>query len=78
MVFRIYFLFPEGNFKKEQDKRMKFRRTNKVGKSEVKKAKTKEAKCRSCCDHSTLPINLARLFSILLATNLCLRFFKVS
>ena len=41
VVFR--FLFPEGNFKKEPDQGMKFRKTNKVGKFEVKKVKNKGA-----------------------------------
>ena len=39
---------------------MKFRRTNKVGKFEVKKIKNKGAvskKCRSCRDLSTLPLS---------------------
>ena len=40
--FSDIFLFPEGIFKKEPDQRMKFRRTNKVGKFEVKKVKIKE------------------------------------
>ena len=39
----IFFLFPEEIFKTEQDQRMKFRRTNKVEKSEVKKVKYKGA-----------------------------------
>ena len=42
-VFPIFFLFPEGIFKKEPDQKMKFRRTNKVGKFEVKKVKNKGA-----------------------------------
>ena len=37
------FLFPEGIFKKEPDQRMEFRKTNKVGKFEVKKVKNKGA-----------------------------------
>ena len=35
--------FPEGILKKEPDERMKFRRTNKVEKFEVKKVKHKGA-----------------------------------
>ena len=34
-----YFLFPQRIFTKEPDQRMKFKRTNKVGKFEVKKVK---------------------------------------
>ena len=41
--FSDIFLFPEGNFKQAPDQRMKFRRTNKVGKFEVKKVKSKRA-----------------------------------
>ena len=41
--FSDIFLFPEGILKKEPDQRMKFRRTNKVGKFEVKKVKIKGA-----------------------------------
>ena len=41
--FLVIFLFPEGIFKKEPHPRMKFRRTNKVGKFEVKKVKYKGA-----------------------------------
>ena len=43
VVFWIFFLFPEGIFKKEPDQRMKFRKTNKVGKFEVKKVKNEGA-----------------------------------
>ena len=39
--FSEIFLFPEGIFTREPDQRMKFRRSNKVGKFEVKKAKNK-------------------------------------
>ena len=39
--FSNIFLFPKGIFKKEPDQRMKFRRTNKNGKFEVKKVKNK-------------------------------------
>ena len=44
MVFQIFFFFldPGGISKKEPDERMKFRRTNKVGKFDVKK-ENKEA-----------------------------------
>ena len=38
-----YFLFSERILKREPDKRMKFRRTNKVGKFEVKKVTNKGA-----------------------------------
>ena len=41
--FSDIFLFPEGIFLKEPNQRMKFRRTNKVGKFEVKKVKNKGA-----------------------------------
>ena len=41
--FSDIFPFPEGIFKKEPDQRMKFKRTNKVGKFEVKKVKNKGA-----------------------------------
>ena len=41
--FSDIFLFPEGIFKKEPNQRMKFRRTNKVGKVELKKVKKKGA-----------------------------------
>ena len=43
VVFWIFFFFSEGIFKKEPDQRMKFRKTNKVGKFEVKKVKNKGA-----------------------------------
>ena len=42
VVFRIFFFFLK-EFKKKLDQRMKFRKTNKVGKSEVKKVKNKGA-----------------------------------
>ena len=42
VVFRIFFFFLK-EFKKEPDKRMKFRRTNKVGKFGVKKVINKKA-----------------------------------
>ena len=67
-VFRIFFLFPEGIFKKEPDQMMKFRRTNKVGYFEVKKVKNKgvvRKKCRSCRDLSTLPLNFGFFFQAL-------------
>ena len=41
--FSDTFLFSEGIFKKEPDQRMKFRKTNKVGKFEVKKVRNKGA-----------------------------------
>ena len=41
--FSDIFLFPEGIFKKDPDQRMKFRRTTKFGKFEVKKVKNKGA-----------------------------------
>ena len=41
--FSDIFLFPEGFFKKEPNQRMKFRRTNKVGKVEVKIVKNNGA-----------------------------------
>ena len=41
--FLDIFLFPEGIFKNEPDQRMKFRKTNKVGKFKVKKVKNKGA-----------------------------------
>ena len=56
-----YFSFSEGIFKKEPDQRIQFRKTNKVGKFEVKKVKKKgscEQKCRSCRDLSTLPLKV--------------------
>ena len=43
VVFRIFFFFSEGIFKKEPDQRIQFRKTNKVGKFEVKKVKDKGA-----------------------------------
>ena len=43
VVFLDIFLFPEEIFKKEPDQRMKFRKTNKVEKFEVKKVKNKGA-----------------------------------
>ena len=43
VVFRILFFFSEAIYKKEPDQRMKFRRTNKVGKFEVNKVKNKGA-----------------------------------
>ena len=43
VVFRIFFLFLKELFKKEPDQAMKYRRTNKVGKFEVKKVKSKGA-----------------------------------
>ena len=43
VVFSDIFHFPEGIFTKEPDQRMKYRRTNKVGKFEVKKVKNKGA-----------------------------------
>ena len=42
VVFRIFFFFLKG-FLKEPNQRRKFRRTNKVGKFEVKKVKNKGA-----------------------------------
>ena len=42
-VFSDIFLFPEGIFQKEPYQRIKFRRTNKVGKFEVKRVKNKGA-----------------------------------
>ena len=41
--FSDTFLFSEGIFTKEPDQRMKFRKTNKVGKFEVKKVRNKGA-----------------------------------
>ena len=41
--FSDIFLFPEEIFEKEPDQRMKFRKSNKVGKFEVKKVKHKGA-----------------------------------
>ena len=41
--FSDTFLFSEGTFKKELDQRMKFRKTNKVGKFEVKEVRNKGA-----------------------------------
>ena len=41
--FSDIFLFPERIKKKEPNQRMKFRKTNKVGKFEVKKVKNKGA-----------------------------------
>ena len=41
--FSDIFLFSEGIFKKEPDQRIQFRKTNKVGKFEVKKVKDKGA-----------------------------------
>ena len=41
--FSDIFLFPEGIFTKEPDQRIKFRRTNKVGRFEVNNVKNKEA-----------------------------------
>ena len=41
--FSDIFLFPEGIFKKESYQKMKFRRSNKVGKFEVKMVKNKGA-----------------------------------
>ena len=41
--FSDIFHFAEGIFTKEPDQKMKFRRTNKVGKFEVKKVKNKGA-----------------------------------
>ena len=42
-VFRIFFFFLKEFFKKKKpDQTMKFRRTNKVGKFEVKKGKIRE------------------------------------
>ena len=43
VVFQIFVLFAGGFFLKEPDQRMKFRRTNKVGKFEVKKVNNKGA-----------------------------------
>ena len=43
VVFRIFFFFLKEFLKKKPDQRMKFRRTNKVGKFEVKKVKNKGA-----------------------------------
>ena len=43
VVFLIFFFFLIDFFKKEPDQRMKFRRTNKVGKFEVKKVNNKGA-----------------------------------
>ena len=69
-VFRILFFFLNEFKKKGPDQGMKFRRTNKVGKFEVKKviSKSSEQKCRSCRDLSTLPLNktchlLSKLFN---------------
>ena len=42
-VFRIFFFFLKEFFKNEPYQRIKFRRTNKVGKFEVKKVKNKGA-----------------------------------
>ena len=47
VVFRILFFFLKEFFKKEPDQRMKFRKTNKVGKFEVKKVKDKGAVSRN-------------------------------
>ena len=44
--FSDIFLFPERIFKKEPDQRMKFRKTNKVGKFEVKKVKKNKGAVR--------------------------------
>ena len=41
--FSGIFLFSEGIFKKEPDQRIQFKKTNKVGKFEVKKVKDKGA-----------------------------------
>ena len=58
--FSDIFLFSEGIFKKEPDQRMKFRKTNKVGKFEVKKVRNKGAMSKNvgrlCRDLSTLPL----------------------
>ena len=43
VVFRIFFFFSERTFKKEPDQGIQFRKTNKVGKFEVKKVKNKKA-----------------------------------
>ena len=43
VVFQIFFFFLKEFFTKEPDQRMKFRRTIKVGKFEVKKVKNKGA-----------------------------------
>ena len=41
--FQIFFFFLKEFFKKEPDQRMKFRRTNKVAKFEIKKVKNEGA-----------------------------------
>ena len=55
--FSDIFLFPEGIFKKEPDQRMKFRRTNKVGKFEVKKVKNKGAESKNVVRVAICPLS---------------------
>ena len=43
VVFRILFFFLKKFFKKEPNQRMKFKKTNKVGKFEVNKVRNKGA-----------------------------------
>ena len=54
------FLFPEGIFKKEPDQKMKFRRTNQVGKFEVKKVKIWEQSAKMSFGSRSLHAPLKR------------------
>ena len=47
VVFQIFFFFLKEFFNKKPGQMMKFRRTNKVGKFEVKKVKNKGAVCKN-------------------------------
>ena len=74
--FSDIFLFPEGIFKKEPDQRMKFRRTNKVGKFEVKKVKNKGAKMPFVSRFLHGPLKLVDFFACLSNSADCFRFFS--
>ena len=68
VVFRTFFFFLKEFLKKNQiDQRMKFRRTNKVGKFEVKKVKSKGAVRKMSFVSRSLhaPLSISFLFSLL-------------